>query len=183
MRTRIAMAKQKTLQLTNIWKDRGIPKSLKVKLLRILIWPVLLYGAEAWTLRKAEKEQIESAEMWFYRRILRVKWTEKRTNRSILEELSVQRQLLKEIDKRRLRYVGHANRSKHTHLMTTALQGKVEGKRRKGRPPISYIGNLIEASGLGGLQQIVGDSRDRAKWRKLVATRGAPTVDVGDGER
>ena len=183
VRTRIAMAKQKTLQLTNIWKDRGIPKSLKVKLLRILIWPVLLYGAEAWTLRKAEKEQIESAEMWFYRRILRVKWTEKRTNRSILEELSVQRQLLKEIDKRRLRYVGHANRSKHTHLMTTALQGKVEGKRRKGRPPISYIGNLIEASGLGSLQQIVGDSRDRAKWRKLVATRGAPTVDVGDGER
>ena len=89
----------------------------------------------------------------------------------------------KATSQRRLRYVGHPNRSKHTYLMTTALQGKVEGKRRKGRPPISYIGNLIEASGLGGLQQIVGDSRDRAKWRKLVATRGAPTVDVGDGER
>ena len=108
MRARIALAKQKNLQLTNIWKDRGIPKSSKVKLLRILIWPVLLYGAEAWTLRKAKKEQIESAEMWFYRHILRVKWTEKRTNRSILEELSVQRQLLKEINKRRRR-VGHTH--------------------------------------------------------------------------
>ena len=67
--------------------------------------------------------------------------------------------------------------------MTTALQGKVEGKRRKGRPSISYIENLIEASGLSSLQQIIGDSRDRVKWRKLVTIRGAPTVDVGDGER
>ena len=105
-----------------------------------------------------------------------------RTNKNILEELSVQRQLLKEINKRRLRYVGHANRSKHADLMTTALQGKVEGKRRKGRPPISYIDNLKDASGHGSLQQIIEDSRDRDKWCKLVTTKGAPTVDVGDGE-
>jgi len=104
--------------------------------------------------KKSRKEQIESAEMWFYRRILRIKWTEKRTNKSLLEQLSVKWQLLKEINKRRLRYVGYANRSKHTNLMTTALQGKVEGKRRKGRPPISYIDNLKDASSssLGSLQ-------------------------------
>ena len=68
-----------------------------------------MYGAEAWALRKAEKEQIESAEMWFYRRILRIKWKEKHTNKSILEKLSAQKQLLKEIDKRKLRYVGQTN--------------------------------------------------------------------------
>ena len=98
--------------------------------------------------------------MGLYRHTLRIKWTEKRTNKSILEELSVQRQLLKEIKKRRLRYVGHANRSKHTDLITTAHQGKVEGKRRKGRPPISYIDNLKDASGLGSLQQMIEDSRE-----------------------
>ena len=104
---------------------------------------------DVWCIRKAEKEKIGSAEMWFYKRILRIKWTQKRTNKSILEELSVRRQLFEDINKRRPRYVGHAhNISKHADLMTTALHGKVEGKERKGRPPISYIDNLKDASGL-----------------------------------
>ena len=120
--------------------------------------------------------------MWFYRRLLRIKWTDKRTNESILKELSVQRQLLIEIDKRRLRYVGHANRSQYTPLMTTVFQGKMDGKRRRGRPPVSYTGNLKEACGLG-LQQIAQSSRDREGWRSVVALRGAPTVDVSDGEK
>ena len=182
VKVRITMAKQKTLQLKNIWKNRGISNILKIKLIKVLIWPVMLYGSEAWTLRKAEKDKIEAAEMWFYRRLLRIKWTGKRTNESILKELSVQRQLLVEIDKRRLRYVGHANRSQHTSLMSTAFQGKVDGKRRRGRPPISYGGNLKEACGLG-LQQIAESSRDREGWRSVVALRGAPTVDPSDGER
>ena len=67
-------------------------------------------------------------------------------------------------------YVGHANKSKHKDLTTTTLQGKVEGKWRKGRPPISYIDNLKDASGLAILQQIIEDSRDRDKWRWLVTT-------------
>ena len=182
VKVRIAMAKQKSVQLKNIWKSRGISNILKIKLIKVLIWPVMLYGSEAWTLRKAEKDKIEAAEMWFYRRLLRIKWTDKRTNESILKELSVQRQLLIEIDKRRLRYVGHANRSQHTPLMTTVFQGKIDGERRRGRPPVSYSGNLKEACGLG-LQQIVQSSRDRERWRSVVALRGAPTVDVSDGEK
>ena len=106
--------------------------------------------------------------------------TKKHINRSILEELSVQRQLLKDIDKRRLRYVGHAKRSKHTHLMTTALPGNVEGKRKKGRPSISYIKNLKETSGLGSLQRIIGDSSDRVKWRKLMTLEGLPLSMSGN---
>ena len=142
----------------------------------------MLYGSEAWTLRKEEKNKIEAAEMWFYRRLLRIKWTDKRTNDSVLDELSVNRQLLAEVDKRRLRYAGHANRNKHTDLMTTALQGKTAGKRKRGRPPMSYIGNLKEACGLSGLQQMIESSRDRERWRNLVTQRGAPTIDVSDGE-
>ena len=141
----------------------------------------MLYGSEAWTLRKEEKNKIEAAEMWFYRRILRIKWTDKRTNDSVLDELSVSRQLLAEVDKRRLRYAGHANRSTYTDLMATALQGKTAGKRKRGRPPMSYIGNLKEACGLNGLQQMVEVSRDRERWRNLVTERGAPTIDDSDG--
>ena len=72
VKARIGMAKQKTLQLTNIWKNRGIPNILKIKLIKTLIWPVMLYGAEAWTLRKEEKNKIEAAEMWFYKRVLKM---------------------------------------------------------------------------------------------------------------
>ena len=86
---RIGMAKQKMIQLNNIWKDRGIPRYLKIRIVKTLIWPVLMYGSEAWTLRKLERDKINAAEMWFYRRLLRVKWSDRRTNDSILNELSV----------------------------------------------------------------------------------------------
>ena len=86
--------------------------------------------------------------MLFYRHILRNKRTEKRINKSIVEELSVKCRLLKEKVKKTFRYVGYANRSKHEHLMSTTLQGKVEGKRWKGIPPISFIVNLKDESGV-----------------------------------
>ena len=83
IKVRIAMAKQKMVQLNSIWRDRGIPNFLKVNILKCLIWPVATYGCEAWTLRKEEEKRIDAAELWFYRRLLRVQWTEKRTNKSI----------------------------------------------------------------------------------------------------
>ena len=69
-RSRIGMAKKRMLDLVPIWKDRGINKDLKMKLVRSLVWTVLTYGAEGWTLKKADEKRIESAEMWFYRRLL-----------------------------------------------------------------------------------------------------------------
>ena len=66
------MAKQKMLQLNNIWKDRGIPIELKMSLLKCLVWPVIMYGCEAWTLKKEEEDRLNAAEMWFYRRLLRI---------------------------------------------------------------------------------------------------------------
>ena len=77
------------LELTPIWKDRGVRTNVKLKLLRALIWTVVTYGSEAWTLKKYEENKIEAAEMWFYRRLLKVSWTERRTNESILKELKV----------------------------------------------------------------------------------------------
>ena len=94
IKARIAMAKQRMIQLTNIWKDRAINNSLKVKIVRALIWPVVLYGSEGWTLRKTDIKRIQSAEMWCYRRLLRVSWTQKRSNESILTELQKQPELI-----------------------------------------------------------------------------------------
>ena len=70
------MAKKRMLDLVPILKDRGIKKDLKMKLVRSLVWTVLTYGAEGWTLKKADEKRIESAELWIYRRMLRISWTE-----------------------------------------------------------------------------------------------------------
>ena len=75
------------MELDTIGKYRGIRKEFKMKLVKALIWPVITYGAEIWTLEKYDERRIEAAEMWCYRRMLRISWTEKRTNKSILYEL------------------------------------------------------------------------------------------------
>ena len=72
--------KRKMTTLNNIWKDKNIPIQLKLNILKSLIWPVAIYGSEAWTLKKQDVNRLNAAEMWFYRRILRISWTEKRTN-------------------------------------------------------------------------------------------------------
>ena len=170
------------IQLNNIWKDRGIPNFLKIDILKCLIWPVVTYGCEAWTMKKEEDRKINAAELWFYRRLLRIQWTEKRTNESVFEELSVKPELLSTINRRKLRYLGHANRNSKTNLMTTVLQGKIEAKRNRGRPPISYMTNITEISGLS-LSEVVHMSRNRQQWRETVKRLGAATIDPGDADR
>ena len=98
----------------------------------------LLYGCETWTMKKAEEKRIEAAELWFYRRLLRVSWKDRRTNDSILEELGTDRKILPLIKERKLKYLGHASRNTKTSLMKTILEGKTESRRGKGRPPASY---------------------------------------------
>ena len=121
---------------------------------------MVIYGCEAWALRKQEEARLQAAEMWFYRRLLSVQWQDKRTNESVLEELSTSRGLLLEINKRRMKYIGHANRNPRTDLMAIVLQGRIEGRRNRGRPPTSLMNNITASSGLS-LSDVVHRSRDR----------------------
>ena len=180
--TRIAMAKAKMIQLKNIWKDRSIPIDLKLRMLRCLIWPVLMYGCEAWTLRKKEEDKLKAAEMWLYRQLLSIRWQDKRTNESVLLELGIQRCLMNEINKRRVRYIGHAIRNQKTDLMSTALMGRVEGCRKRGRPAMSLMDNITEITGLS-LGEVVHRSRDREDWKAVVASIGGATIELGVADR
>ena len=182
IKARVAMGKAKMTELNNIWKDRNIPLQLKIRLLKCLIWPVVMYGCEAWTLRKADENRLEAAEMWFYRRLSNISWEDRRTNQSVLEELSVERGFLNHIRRRRLKYVGHAVRNPRTDLMSTVLQGKVDGKRNRGRPAMTYIDNIRKDSGLS-LSQIVRRCEDRDDWREVVANAGAANFEHGDADR
>ena len=179
--TRIGMAKKRMLDLVNIWKDKTITLSLKIKLLKCLVWTVMTYGAEGWTLKKKDEKRINSAEMWFYRRLLRISWKEKRTDENILEEIGCTRELLSSVKKRKLTYFGHACRSK-CQLMKEIIQGKCEGKRQRGRPKLSYYDNIIVWTGAES-RDIYDTICERDDWRKLVytATRAAnvPGSDAG----
>ncbi|GFS05569.1 endonuclease-reverse transcriptase [Elysia marginata] len=132
--TRIAMAKHGMVSLNNIWKDKSIPKPLKFKLLKTLVWPRMLYGCETKTMRKADELKIEAAEMWFFRRLLRVSWKDRRTNGNVLAEMGTERTLLSLVKERRLKYIGHTERITKTDLMKTIFEGKREAKRGRGRP-------------------------------------------------
>ena len=99
----------------------------------------MTYGAEGWTLRKRDEKKINSAEMWFYRRLLRVSWKQKRTDENILTELGVKRQLLDTIKKRKLSFFGHICRYKCT-LMKDIIQGNYGRQERAGKTKNSIHG-------------------------------------------
>ena len=141
------MAKKILLDLVPIWRDRGMNKDLKMKLVRSLVWTVLTYGAEGWTLTKADEKRIESAELWIYRRMLRVSWTELRTDESILTELNTTRQLLLVLGfvvRHKLSFFEHPIRDGRCELVKCVIQGKVSLKRRCGRPKTSYSSNITQ---------------------------------------
>ena len=109
---RIGMAKTKMVELKNIWKDKDLSFKLKLKLMKVLVWTTVTYGAEGWTLKSEEKKRIQAAEMWFHRRLLNVTYKDRRTNVSILEELDTERELFGQVVKGKLTYFGHLSRKK-----------------------------------------------------------------------
>ena len=130
----IRRAKKYSMELDTIWKYRGIRKELNIKLVKAIIRPVITYGAEVWTLKKDDERRLEAAEMWCYRRLLRISWMEKRTNKGILHELQTRRELLAQIIKRKMAFFGHACRNNKCNLVKTCILGMMPGKRRRGAP-------------------------------------------------
>ena len=171
---RIGMAKRKMIDLRNLWKDKDLSNQLKIKIMKTLVWTTITYGAEGWTLRADEKKKIQAAEMWCYRRLANVTWKEKRSNKSILEELNAERELLGLVVKRKLTYFGHMSRNKNLNITKVIVQGKPEGKRGKGRPRTAYMDNIREWTGMSSHEAFQA-TLDREGWREIVrqATRAA----------
>ena len=101
-----------------------------------------MYGAEAWTLSKVLESKIEAFEMWCFRRIGKISWKDKISNKDVLLKLNTERQLLLDIQKRKIMYFGHIKRK--NNILTTALEGKLEGKRPRGRPRNNWFGDIRE---------------------------------------
>ena len=103
----------------------------KVRLVKAMVFPVVMYGCESWTIKKAEHQRIDTFELWCWRRLLRVPWTAKRSNQSILKEINPEYSLERLILKVKLQYFGHLMQ-KADSLEKTLMLGKIEGRKRKG---------------------------------------------------
>ena len=118
--------------LDSIFKSRDITLPTKVHLIKVMVFPVVMYGCERWTIKKAEHQRTDALELWCGRRLLRVPWTVRRSNQLILKEISPKYSLEGLMLKLKLQYFGHLMRRANS-LEKTLMLGKIEGRRRRGR--------------------------------------------------
>ena len=115
----------------SLLKSRDITLSTKVRLVKAMVFPVVMYACESWTIKKAERQRINASELWYWKRVLRVPWTARRSNQSILKETSPEYSIEGLMLKLKLQYLGHMMRRTDSFEKTLML-GKIEGGRRRG---------------------------------------------------
>lgn len=169
IKRRIALAKTAMTKLQKIWKDKQITTKTKRKLVETLVLPIALYGAETWTLKAKDIAKLDSFEMWAWRRLLRIPWTAHRTNVSILEELQINVRLSTIVRQRILKFFGHVSRRKDDNLEKLMIQGKIEGKRPRGRSPKRWMDQMKHFTG-NSLQDNMRCITDRDRWREITIT-------------
>ena len=140
------------MDLDSILKSRDITLPTKVCLVKAMVFPVVIYGCESWTIKKAECRRIDAFERWCWRRLLRVPWIARRSNQFILKEISPECSLEGLMLKLKLQYFGHLMRRADS-LEKTLMLGGIGGRRRRGRQRMRWLDGITDSMemGLGGL--------------------------------
>ena len=133
--------------LYSIVKSRDITLPTKVRLVKVMVFPVVMYGCESWTAKKAEHRKIDAFELWCWRRLLRVPWTARRCKQSILKEISPGCSLEGQMLKLKLQYFGHLMRKVDSLEKTLMLRG-VGGRRRRGRQRMIWLDGITDSIGM-----------------------------------
>ena len=139
IKRRLLLGRKVMTNLESILKSRDITLPTKVRLVKAMVFPEVMYGCESWTIKKAKPRRTDAFKLWYWRRLLRVPWTARRSNQSILKELSPGYSLVGLMLKLKLQYFGHLMRRSGSFEKTLML-GKIEGGRKRGRTEHEMVG-------------------------------------------
>ena len=161
VRRRIALAKDAFME-HRMLLTKSLNQTLKKRLAKSLVWSVLLYGSEAWTLKKDDIRRLESFEMWVWRRMEKISWTERVRNEEVLRRVGEERTLINTIWRRKARWTGHVIRSEG--LLRTVIEGRAEGKRPRGRTRRMMLDDIKQGQTYHAMKKA---ALNREGWRRL----------------
>ena len=174
---RLALGRASMTGLNKIGKVKDITITTKCRIVNALVFLVVLYGCESWTMRKAERSRIDIFELWCWRRLLRIPWIARRTNKSVIEEIKATNPLEALIKKQQLSYFGHIMRRENS-LEKSVMLGMGGGARKRGRPRARWLDDIKAVTNCT-LTELCGLTRDRDTWRNMVMgiTRSRTPLD------
>ena len=144
IKSRLLLGRKVMTNLDSILKSRDITLRTKVHVVGAVVFPVVMYECESWTVKKAKRQRIDAFEVWFWRRLLRVPWTARRSNQSILKEITSKCSLEKLMLKLKLQYFGHLMQRAES-LEKTLMLGRIGGRRRRGRQMMRWLDDITDS--------------------------------------
>jgi hypothetical protein len=165
IKRRIALGRTAMVSMDQIWRCKDVAIATKRRLITAVVLPIATYGCETWTMKKADRRRIDAFELWCWRRLIRIPWTAKVTNKAVLERISPEMSLNDKIIKRKLTYFRHVMRS--NALEKAIMLGMVSGKRRRGKPKTRWL-DTIKADTNMSIQKLKHTVINNSLWQNVI---------------